>query len=1256
MLPTTSTFRLFLFVSSFLFVLIGCQDREEASTKATLFRLLPSSRTGVQFTNTIIESDSLNILRQANLYNGGGVGIGDFNNDGLPDMYFAGNMVSNKLYLNTPEADDSLKFTDVTEVAGVGGDGRWCTGVSVVDINADGLPDMYVSASFREDPLLRTNLLYINQGNNEQDIPVFKESAEAYGLADTGFSTQGVFFDYDRDGDLDMYLVTNELNDPKTPIRYRPKVTNGSAVNTDRLYRNNGDQTFTDISEAAGIQIEGWGHAVAVSDFNLDGWPDLYISNDFISNDLLYINNRDGFGRQSAGRHPAGRQSAGRHPAGRHPAGRQSAGRHPAGRHPAGRHPAFSNQLAGYFKHTAWNAMGTEAVDINNDGFVDLISLEMLPENNLRKKTMLGGNEYFNYFNNRKYDYEHQYVRNVLQLNSGMTPEGHPVFSEIAMMAGVFQTDWSWTPLLADFDNDGFRDMVITNGLPRDVTDLDYIVYENGQDNYGGSVNATLAMVEEYFPVVKISNYAFKNTGGFMFADSTDNWGLNKPSFSNGGVYADLDNDGDLDLVVNNINDEAFVYENTLNNAATGNKQHYLTVAFKGDQENTEGIGASVRLYYAGNKQQYYEHQPTRGYLSSVDDRAHFGLGGAAHIDSLRVRWPDGKSQLITTPATDQTLTLLHKDASEFDKNALPDTELPLYIEDPTSGNTLLTNVALQHGINFTHQERDAIDYNIQRTLPHKLSQYGPGIAVGDVDGNGYDDFYVGGAAGKTGVFFMQNARGNFTEDTTRIADTQQAAYEDMGVLLFDADHDDDLDLYVVSGSYEFPPDHPINQDRLYLNDGRGKFELDETALPELYTNGSCVRAADYDQDGDLDLFVGGRSVSGAYPAAPQSYILENQDGKFVDVTQQKCPSLQTLGMISDALWSDFDQDGQVDLVLAGEWLPITFYKNTGDAFVSANETSGISKHVGWWNSLVSGDFDQDGDIDYAAGNLGLNSAFKATPEEPMTILAKDLDDNGKIDPMVFCYIKAEDGTRQPFPMHTRDDMISQLIAIRKRYPTFKSFGQATMDSLWSTQDREGAIMLQANDLHSSYIENKGNGKFSIRPLPLEAQIAPVYGMVSKDMDDDGKPDLLLVGNDYGIEPISGRHDAFNGLCLKGDGKGNFVPLTIAESGFFVKGDAKGLALVQDANGKDLLVATQNQDSLLVFSRGKQEAKDSRLIKLEPDDFYAEIVYKDGSKQRIEFYYGATYLSQSSRKITVSQDVAEMMITDFKGDKRDGLR
>jgi hypothetical protein len=1166
--------------------------RETFSSPAdtTLFKLLKPSQTGISFNNKLTESDSLNILNQANIYNGGGVGIGDFNKDGLPDIYFSGNMVSNKLYLNK----GSMKFSDVTQVAAVTGNGHWCTGVSVVDINADGWPDLYVSASFRKDPALRTNLLYINQGLNKDGIPTFKESAKSYGLDDTGFSTQAIFFDYDHDGDLDMYQVTNELYDTKTPIRFRAKVTDGSAKNTDRLYRNNGNETFTNVSKEAGITIEGWGHAVAITDINLDGWPDIYVANDFVSNDLLFINNKNG---------------------------------------------TFTNRLGEYFKHTGWNAMGTDIVDINNDGMVDIISLEMLPEDNLRKKRMLAGNEYYNYYNSQKFGYQHQYVRNVLQLNKGIGPEGKPVFSEVGYMAGIYETDWSWCPLVADFDNDGFKDIVITNGLPRDVTDLDYITFNNGQG--GGTGKFTLKMVDS-LPIVKLPDYSFRNTGGISFKNSSVSWGLNLPSFSNGGVYADLDNDNDLDLVINNINDPAFIYENSLNNKKE--RPHFLSLFLEGAGKNLQGFGATIRIYYNATQQQLYEHQPCRGYMSTVDYKAHIGLGSVSLVDSLRVRWADGKTQLLTNIESDQTISLRYSEASgTTDPSGYP------------PETSIFKSVSASTGIQFKHVERDAIDYNQQPSIPHKLSQYGPGIAVGDVDKNGFDDIFTGGSVGHKGIFFMQDENGKFTADDTRLKVNDNHPGEDMGVLFFDADNDGFTDLYIVSGSYELAPNQPSSQDVLYFNNGKGEFIPRYSALPKMFTNGSCVKAADIDGDGDLDLFVGGRVVSNAYPMAPRSYILMNYSGTFIDVTHKYCPGIENPGMVTDALWTDFDNDGKPDLVVTGEWMPVSFFRNTGTSLEAINNATGTTNHVGWWNSLVSGDFDNDGDIDYVAGNLGLNSNYKGTMQEPMILLAKDFDDNGLLDPLVFCYMKAVDGTRKPFPMTTRDDLISQMISIRKRFPTYKLYGQASMEQLVSKKDRNEAMLLEANDMSSSYFENKGNGHFIISPLPQDAQAAPVYGMISEDVDKDGNLDLLMVGNDYGMEPYSGRHDAFAGLYLKGNGAGNFIPVSLQKSGFYVNGDAKALASIHTAGNQNLVIATQNQDSLVVLGKNNLEVT-VKWEKLLPDDFSADILYKDSRKKHLEFYYGSSYLSQSSRIIPIEKDVVKITITSFNGNKRELLK
>ncbi len=639
--------------------------------------------------------------------------------------------------------------------------------------------------------------------------------------------------------------------------------------------------------------------------------------------------------------------------------------------------------------------------------------------------------------------------------------------------------------------------------------------------------------------------------------------------------------------------------------------------------------------------QQYYEHQPSRGYLSTDDARAHFGVGNIATIDSLKVVWPDNTTQLLINITTNKTITIQQKNALKTAVVLIP------------KETTIFTETANAHGIKYRPVEDDFVDYNIEPTLPHKLSQYGPGIGVGDIDNNGFDDFYIGGSSSNPGTFFMQDANGNFTQDANRFLQKENPLAEDMGILFFDANNDKNLDMYIVSGSYELPPGNEICQDRLYLNDGNGKFTRSINSLPKETANGSCVRAADFDGDGFMDLFVGGRVVSGAYPTAPQSFILKNNNGVFTDVTQQLCPQLKNLGMITDALWTDFNNDGKPDLVIVGEWMPVTFFKNTGKGFVQVAQADAIHQHTGWWNSIVAGDFDNDGRTDYIVGNLGLNSNYKGTPKQPMTIFAKDLDQNGSVDAMVFCYLKAEDGSMKSLPMSTKDDLASQLISIRKKYPTYKSFGTATMDDLWNSKDREGAIKLQATDMRTSYIKNNGNDHFDIKPMPIETQTAPIFGMLSKDVDGDGNLDVLMVGNDYGMDPYSGRHDAFNGLYLRGDGKGNFNAVSIEKSGFFVKGDAKGLATIVTAKNEELILVTQNQDSLLAFTNYRDiNAMGQQWINLQPDDFYADIIYKNNKKKRVEFYYGATYLSQSSRKLKLEKEAARISITNFKGVKR----
>ena len=1180
--------------------------------KSTLFTLTPPNESNIIFSNRITESDTLNILNEEYIYNGGGVGVGDFNNDGLPDLYFTGNQVDNAMYLN----QGKMQFADVTAEARVAGNGQWCSGVALVDINQDGWLDIYVSSTLSKDSLRRKNLLYINQGLNENNVPTFTESAEEYGIADTGNTTQAAFFDYDRDGDLDLYLLTNVI-DAKVPTNYRPKLEDGSAVSTDRLYRNDSPPwppaegghvppggrrgfggpggRFTEVTKEAGILIEGFGLGITVTDINLDGWPDIYITNDYITNDLLYINNQNG---------------------------------------------TFTNRVADYLKHQSYSAMGSDVVDINNDGRSDIIALDMLPETNLRQKQMLGPNRYVTYLNNDRYNFQHQYVRNTLQLNNGLSPEGHPTFSEIGQLAGIEKTDWSWTPLVADFDNDGYRDVIITNGFPRDVTDRDFANFRAGP---AGGV-ASPMMMHDSIPIVKISNYAYRNNGDLTFKDQTQEWGMFRPSFSNGAAYADLDNDGDLDVVVNNINDSAFVYENRLYNGEKS-ANHFLQVKLAGEASNLGGVGAKVLIRYGGGQVQYFENAQYRGYLSTVEGRAHFGLGGQLQVDTLQVIWPDGKSQTMFNVAVDQEITLNYQEAND---TSAPDINQEL---SPAELSPLLQEVAARRRVRFRAAERDVIDFNLQRTLPRKYSQLGPGLAVGDINGDGYEDFYVSGPAGKAGIFFMQQANGSFQEDSTRFI-TPNPNREETGVLLFDADGDGDLDLYTASGSYEFQDGSPELQDVLYRNDGRGKFAADTTALPAMKTSTASVRAADYDRDGDLDLFVGGRVISGKYPMPPRSYLLNNQNGKFIDVTKQ-VPGLSSVGMVTDALWTDVDTDGLVDLLVVGEWMPITFFRNTGEGWEDATAATGIAQHTGWWNSLTAGDFDGDGDTDYLVGNQGLNTRYRASQQEPLRVYAKDFDDNGSVDPVLVAYGRAEDGSRAPFPVHAKDDFTSQFLRVRRQFPTYEKYGLATIDNIFDESELEDARILEATTMTSSYLENQGDGKLKISALPTETQFAPVFGMLTGDFNRDGHPDALLVGNDYSMEVFAGRHDALTGVYLAGDGAGDFRVVPSVESGFFVDGDAKGIAEIQGANGTPLVTVTQNQDSLRLFAPHSGALPTSQTVRLEPTDAWAEITLTNGQTRRQEFYHGSTYLSQSSRTLVLDEEVASVVIYSFSGEQRE---
>ncbi len=1164
----------------------------------TLFQPVSSDHSGIHFDNSIPDNDSFNIMKYQNVYNGGGVGIGDFNNDGLQDIYFTGNMVSNKLYLNK----GGFSFQDITTEADVAGNGEWCRGVAVVDINNDGWMDIYVCATMKRDPSKRRNLLYINQGADKNGIPHFKEMAAEYGLNDTTHSTMAAFFDYDNDGDLDMYLTVNEIRPGENADLFRPIVKNGSAPSTGRLYRNDWNDSlkhpvFTDVSKQAGITIEGYGHDVTIADINQDGWKDIYVSNDFISNDLLYINNHDG---------------------------------------------TFTEKSQSYFKHTAANGMGQDIEDINNDGLADIVELDMSPEDNYRKKMMLNGDRYLNYQNSDQFGYTYQYVRNNLQLNLGPRVNqndsvGDPIFADIGFYSGIAETDWSWTPMVTDFDNDGYRDIIITNGFPKDVTDHDFIAFRNMSSN----LISTMDLLKQ-IPEVRLHKYAYKNNGDFGFSDVSKSWGFTATTFSNGAAYADLDNDGAMDLVINNVNDEASVYRNTLMDNDKENN-HWLNIQFEGDSLNRNGLGAIAELHYEMGKIQVYENTPYRGYLSTIQDVAHFGLGKLQSVDSVIIKWPNGKSQLLQHVPANQVLTVSVKNAVEPYS----------FMQAVVDKNPVFGDFSDSAGISYRHEERDFIDFNIQKLLPHKFTQYGPAMAVGDLDGNGLDDMIVGGSAYHSAQIFLQQPGGRFLQKAL-IPDSiaLKKLADDEGILLFDADGDGDLDLFIASGGYQNAHDSPAYQDRLYVNDGKGNFILDPTALPENFTSKFCVRAADYDHDGDLDLFISGRVDPSNYPKPVSSFIYRNDSKnghiQFTDVTASVAKDLLHIGMVCDAIWTDFDNDGWQDLVLAGEWMPVTFLKNDKGVFKNVTDVSGIQDQTGWWNSIAAGDFDNDGKTDYIVGNLGMNSFYRASEKYPVRVYGKDFDNNGIYDMIPSLYLPDVKGEKKEFPAQTRDDLLRQINNMRRKFPTYKAYATATMDQVLTEEERRNALILKANNFQTSMIHNDGNGKFSMRPMPPMTQLSAVNGIAVEDFDGDGNLDLVINTNDFGTEVSVGRYDALNGLYLKGDGKGGFIPESILQSGIFIPGNGKALSEMRGANGHCLLAATQNRGPLKVFELKKA----SKTIPILPSDVSAIIQYKNGHTRRQEFYYGSSFLSQSARFLMIDENMKSVEITNDAGSRR----
>jgi hypothetical protein len=1079
-----------------------------------LFKRLTPGQTGITFANTITTDDSLNAQTDAYVYNGAGVGVGDIDNDGLPDIFFAGNMVSSRLYLNK----GNMRFEDITHAAGVM-TRRWATGVTMVDINGDGLLDIYVSVSGPEwsTPAERANLLFVNNGNR-----TFTEAAAQYGIADSGFTTHAVFLDYDRDGDLDLFILNNSPRDfARGQVAVHPAGIRGTTPDSyNQLYRNNGDGSFTNVSRQAGILRDvGYGLGVAVADIDGDGWPDIYVSNDITPNDVLYVNNRDG---------------------------------------------TFTDKAGHWLKHTSFAGMGVDIADFNNDGRPDILQADMMPAALPARKRMSGFLTYGDLMELRSRGFRVDYDVNSLQLNNGVTNDGDVVFSEIARMAGVAYTDWSWGALLADFDNDGYKDIFITNGYPKATNDLDYQIAVSRAQG-AGDMRRALALLRN-LRSYNIPSYLFRNNGNLTFSDRSTAWGMDEPGFSYGAAYADLNNDGRLDLVVNNIDAPASVYENV---GPAGHAQHYLEVALRGEAPNTRGLDAALTLV-AGGMRQYLYHTPYHGYLSSMNDHAHFGLGAATRVDSLTVTWADGRSQTLTDLPVDRVATVRQTDAARATAgvhHATPDARYRFF--QPTDP---------LHSLRYKHDDTSPDDYGVQPLLPYELSKHGPALAVGDVNGDGREDVFIGGAADTAGTLFLQQADGRFVESARGQPWEADKGYDDAGALFFDANGDGKLDLYVASGGYHRAPISGLLQDRLYINRGGGRFVRDTVALPPMLTATAAVVAGDFTGDGKPDLFVGGRLLPRNYPYPTRSYLLRNDGGRFTDVTAQLAPELVTPGgMITAAVWIDFDGDGRLDLVTAGEWMPLQLFRNEGTRFRNVTAPSGVGATRGWWFSLATGDFNHDGHPDLVAGNLGLNHTYTTSAQDRFGVYGGDFTGNGHTDILLTRDIA---GTEYPVPGLA--GLAGSIYTIGLKFQSYAEFSDAPVRAVLSASQIARALHYQADTFASLYLQNDGAGRFTASELPKAAQLSPIRGIVASDVDGDGHLDLVVAGNLYDTDPNTPPADAGNGLWLRGDGRGHFTPVSPVESGFLAPRNVTGLALIKTPAGSAVLVAS-NGDSLSAF-------------------------------------------------------------------------
>ncbi|MFY0650578.1 MAG: VCBS repeat-containing protein [Cyclobacteriaceae bacterium] len=1081
-----------------------------------LFELLPSSVTNLKFNNKLKDTKEHNVLIYSNYYGGAGVGVGDFNNDGLQDLFFAGNLVRDELYLNLGD----FKFKNITSEARISDNGGWSSGVVVGDVNNDGWQDIYVTRELYDDNSeLRRNKLFINNG----DL-TFSESAEDYRADHDGRTRHATFFDYDKDGWLDLLLLTQ----PPNPGSYSTML--GTNLELPEyapvLLRNTGNGYFEDKSKGSGIDIPGFPNSVSANDFNNDGWVDLYIANDFQAPDKLYLNQGDG---------------------------------------------TFKNTIELDMGHITYFSMGVDAADINNDGFSDISVLDMAAEDNFRSKANMSGMDPSAFWKVVNQGGHYQYMYNSLQLNNGIVNKTDSSsqeisFSDIAQISGTSSTDWSWSNLIADLDNDGKKDIYITNGLLRDIrnTDADKkvskyiqeVIYNHIRNNPSFENVSIWDILDlkkalDILPSVPISNYAYRNNSGINFTNVTSDWGLEEESFSNGSSLVDLNNDGALDLVVNNINKEAFIYRN---NSREINNNNYLRVSLR---DELPILGCKIKILNEQGEQ-WYEFTSVRGMYSTSEQIAHFGLGSNKEIDRLTVYWNDGKVSELKDIKSNQHI-IIEKGKVGFSNQQFENSSQAF---EKIEMETL--------GLKFKHQENECDDYIKQVLLPHKLSQLGPALAVADVNGDGLEDVFFGGAANQASQLYFQDSNGSFSRDGSDVWEREKI-YETIDASFFDFDQDGDQDLYVVSGGNKYMPGSKVYQDRLYRNNGNGKFERYNKILPVFYESGSCVRPGDFDADGDLDLFVGGRHTPWNYPEPTTSRILMNENGSFRDITDEKSKALVNIGMVTDAIWTDFDMDGNLDLMLVGEWMPVTYLRNNGEFFYDATDEFGFGNTTGWWNSIEQGDIDQDGDLDFILGNLGLNFKYKASEKEPFEVHYKDFDDNGQKDIVLSYYNFGE-----KYPLRGKSCSSQQVPMLNDKFGSYELFASSDLYDIYGKDELRTALNYKAKTFANILIKNNGGGDFDIKELPEYAQISSINDLIIKDFNGDKRPDILGVGNNYHAEIETPRNDAGKGVFITSKING-YQALFPSQSGFFAPMDARKTALITINNSKLVIVMNNDQ-------------------------------------------------------------------------------